>query len=139
MSADARLLCALLADPARALEISDHQWPALLTIAHAERLAGSLAYRLAGLALPAPVQSVLDAARLQAATNRTQMLWEAEMARRALAPLDVRVVLLKGAAYGAAGLETAQGRQIGDLDILVPHDRLDDVEAALLEAGWQWV
>ncbi|WP_164045505.1 nucleotidyltransferase family protein, partial [Serratia marcescens] len=28
---------------------------------------------------------------------------------------------------------------IGDLDILVPRDRLDEVEAALLAAGWEWV
>ena len=28
---------------------------------------------------------------------------------------------------------------IGDLDILVPRDRIDAAEAALLGAGWQWV
>ena len=31
-------------------------------------------------------------------------LWEAEMARRALAPQGIEFVLLKGAAYAAAGL-----------------------------------
>ena len=61
------------------------------------------------------------------------------MARRALAPLDVPVVLLKGTAFVAAGLGAGQGRNIGDLDILVPRDRLDEVEAALLAAGWEWV
>ncbi|WP_204329989.1 nucleotidyltransferase family protein, partial [Proteus mirabilis] len=60
------------------------------------------------------------------------------MARRALAPLDVPVVLLKGTAFAAAGLSPARGRNIGDLDILVPRDRLDEVEAALLAAGWEW-
>lgn len=61
------------------------------------------------------------------------------MARRALAALDVPVVLLKGVAFVAGGLDAGRGRNIGDLDILVPRDRLDEVEAALLAAGWDWV
>jgi hypothetical protein len=61
------------------------------------------------------------------------------MARRALAPLGVPVVLLKGTAYVAAGLEAGRGRSIGDLDILVPRDSLAEVERALLAAGWEWV
>lgn len=133
------LLCALLTSPARARDITPPQWTAILTIAHAERLSGSLAYRLSGLALPLAVQSVLDAARYNADAGRIQALWEVEMARRALSPLGVPVVLLKGSAFVAAGLDAGRGRQIGDLDILVPRDRLDDVEAALLKAGWEWV
>ena len=61
------------------------------------------------------------------------------MARRALAPLAVPVVLLKGTAYAAAGLDAGRGRSIGDLDILVPRAALPDVERALLAAGWEWV
>ncbi|MDB5709543.1 MAG: hypothetical protein JWL96_1613, partial [Sphingomonas bacterium] len=49
------------------------------------------------------------------------------------------LVLLKGTAFVAADLMAGRGRSIGDLDILVPRDRLDAVEAALLEAGWEWV
>jgi hypothetical protein len=66
-------------------------------------------------------------------------LWEADRAARALAPLGLEPILLKGAAYAAAGLEAGRGRMIGDLDILVPRDRLDEAEAALLDAGWEWV
>lgn len=135
----ARLLCQLLTEPGRARDVTPTQWPAVLTIAQAERLAGSLAYRLSGLALPPNVQSVLDAARLNADTGRVQALWEVEMARRALAPLGVPVVLLKGSAFVAAGLDAGRGRQIGDLDILVSRAALDEVEAALLAAGWEWV
>src|SRR3546814_9784459 len=61
------------------------------------------------------------------------------MARRVLAPLDCPGVLLKGTAFAAAGLSAGVGRSIGDLDILVPRDRIDAVEAALLGAGWEWV
>jgi hypothetical protein len=47
------------------------------------------------------------------------------------------VVLLKGAAFHAAGLDACVGRSVGDLDILVPRARIERVEQALLEAGWE--
>ncbi|MEP6786142.1 MAG: nucleotidyltransferase family protein [Sphingomonadales bacterium] len=129
----------LLADPSRALTLDTAAWNGILCAARAERLLASLAWRLEGLALPGGVVAVLDSAKADAEVGRTAALWEAEMARRALAPLDVPVVLLKGTAFVAAGLDAGRGRQIGDLDILVPRDRLDEVEAALLAAGWEWV
>ena len=135
----AAAVAALLADPSRAADLDTTAWTGILCAARAERLLASLAHRLDGLDLPDNVQSVFDSAKADAEVGRTEALWEAEMARRALAPLDVPVVLLKGTAYVAAGLGAAQGRNIGDLDILVPRDRLDEVEAALLDAGWEWV
>jgi Uncharacterised nucleotidyltransferase len=51
----------------------------------------------------------------------------------------VPLILLKGTAFAAAGLDAARGRLIGDLDILVPRALLTVVEAALLKAGWDWV
>jgi hypothetical protein len=78
-------------------------------------------------------------ARASAAQGRAAALWEAEMARRALAPTGMPIVLLKGTAYAAAGLAAGTGRSIGDLDILVPRARLDEAETALLAAGWEWV
>ena len=61
------------------------------------------------------------------------------MARRALAGTGVEFVLLKGAAYAAASLSCSEGRQIGDLDILVPWHDIGRTENALLYAGWEWV
>ncbi len=136
---DARILAWVLADPARSAQLKPHQWTAMLTIAQAERLLGSLAHRLSGLPMPDAAARVLERARLAAEADRRQALWEAEMARRALASLGVPVILLKGTAYAAAGMDAGQGRMIGDLDILVPRDRLDAAEAALLAAGWEWV
>ncbi len=129
----------LLADPARALTFDTDAWNGVLCAARAERLLASLAWRLDGLDLPQGVAAVLGGAKADAEVGRTAALWEAEMARRALARLDVPVVLLKGTAFAAAGLDAGRGRQIGDLDILVPHGRLGEVEAALLAAGWEWV
>lgn len=134
-----RLLVATLANPAAAADLSDERWSALLTAARAESLLGTLAHRLEGLPVPEKVGAILTDARRDAEQARTQALWESEMARRALAPLDVPVLLLKGTAYAAAGLEASVGRSIGDLDIMVPRDALDRVQAALLGAGWEWV
>ena len=132
-------LVELLVEPMRAGSLDDSRWTAVLCAARAERLLASLAWRLDGVDVPARVAEILDAARADAEAGRTTALWEAEMARRALAPLGVPVVLLKGTAVVAAGLAAGQGRLIGDLDIMVPHDRLDEVEAALLAAGWEWI
>ncbi len=136
---DARLLTKTLSEPSYALKLDERGWTSLLTIAHGERLTASLAWRLEGLPIPAKAADILAEAKVSAETARTHALWEAEMARRALAPLDVPIILLKGTAFAAAGLDAARGRLIGDLDILVPRARLDAVEAALLSAGWEWV
>ena len=136
---DARLLARALADPASTAGLDGDGWTALLTMARAEQLIGTLAMRLRGLAMPPAVARILEDARSSAEHGRRAALWEAEMARRALAPLGCPVVLLKGTAFVAAGLLAGQGRSIGDLDILVPRGDLDAVEAALLAAGWEWV
>ncbi|HEV2866645.1 MAG TPA: nucleotidyltransferase family protein [Allosphingosinicella sp.] len=117
--------------------VRDADWNDLIATARAEQLIGSLAFRLEGVALPPKVEAILVAARRDSAQVRTQALWEAEMARRALAPLGIPVVLLKGTAFHAASLGASVGRSVGDLDILVPRDSLDSVETALLAGGWE--
>jgi hypothetical protein len=135
--ADALTLARALADPT-SLAL-DTDWIGLVTTARAEQLLGTLAYRLDGLPLPEDVALLLADARASAENGRRTALWEAEMARRALAPLACPVVLLKGTAFVAAGLAAGRGRSIGDLDILVPRASLEAVEAALIAAGWEWV
>jgi hypothetical protein len=132
----ARLLVRALRDPAG---IRDCDWNGLISAARAEQLIGSLAFRMEGQAVPARVAAIFAAARRDAAHARTQALWEAEMCRRALAPLGVPVILMKGTAFHAAGLDASIGRSVGDLDILVPRASLEAVEAALVEAGWEHV
>jgi adenosine deaminase len=93
--------------------------------------------RLGGLdRVPAgPRQHLENGLRL--AERQVQAVrWEVERIRRAVAPTGTPVVLLKGAAYLLAGLPAAQGRLFADIDILVPRDRLEIVELALLGAGW---
>ncbi|MGN6377034.1 MAG: nucleotidyltransferase domain-containing protein [Sphingomonas sp.] len=136
---DAMLLAAVLRDPGRAVALNGMGWMALLAMARAEQLIGTLALRLAGLPVPPAATRILEDARASAVEQRRAALWEAEAARRALAGLGGPVVLLKGTAFVAAGLAAGEGRSIGDLDILVPRDAIDAVEAALLAAGWEWV
>lgn len=133
------LLVRALRDPGSTAALDAAGWTALIAAARAEQIVGTLAHRLDGLAKPAAAERILADARASAEQGRTLALWEAEMAGRALLPLGVPVVLLKGTAYVAAGLAAGQGRHIGDLDILVPREALDRVEAALLAHGWEWV
>ncbi|MES3081233.1 nucleotidyltransferase domain-containing protein [Sphingomonas faeni] len=136
---DARILARALADPGSVVEFDAEGWTALLAMARAEQLIGTLAIRVDGLPMPATVKAVLADSSAAAEHGRRAALWEAEMARRALSAVDCPVILLKGTAFVAAGLSAGQGRSIGDLDILVPRASLDAVETALLTAGWEWV
>ncbi|GAY22363.1 MULTISPECIES: nucleotidyltransferase family protein [Sphingobium] len=135
----ARLLVRALRDPDEVAALDADGWNALIAMARAERLIGTLALRMGERPVPPAVGAILADARLDAAREALQALWEADRAAEALAGLDVPVVLLKGTAYAAAGLRAGQGRFIGDLDILVPRDAMDRVERALIGAGWEWV
>jgi hypothetical protein len=128
-----------LTHPQSTRDLRGGAWTALLAIAHGERLIGSLAARLAGVALPPAVAAAFDEAKTQTAFGHVQALWEVEMVRRAFAPHGLPLILLKGSAFAFAALPPAIGRQVGDLDILVPGDRMAEAEAVLAEAGYEWL
>ena len=135
----AALLVRTLRDPASVAALDASGWNSLIAAARAERLIGTLAFRLADVTVPPAITPILSDAQDDAAREARQALWEADRAAQALGALGVRVVLLKGTAYAAAGLKAGQGRFIGDLDILVPRDAMAAVEQALIAAGWEWV
>jgi hypothetical protein len=134
---NARLLVRALSDPASIG--ADIDWSGLISAARAEQLIGSLAFRLEGRPTPPRVAAIFQCAREDAAQARVQALWEAEMARRALVPLGMPVILMKGTAFHAANLDASVGRSVGDLDIMVPRHRIEEAEAALIDAGWERV
>ena len=134
-----RTLVDLLAGRRDAATLTPRDWDGVIGVARAEAMLATLAHRLKGAALPAPVAALFADQRAAAEVATQQALWEAEMARRALASERIEFVLLKGTAYAAAGLSCAEGRQIGDLDILVPVHDIGRAENELLEAGWEWV
>jgi hypothetical protein len=140
MRRDAMLLVKALRSPDGLGGFTADDWTALLTMARAEHLLGTLANRLSGQEVPGAVAAILDDARANAEYQRRTALWEADCAARALNDYTGKVVLMKGTAYVAADLLAGQGRHIGDLDIMVARDDLPQVEALLLTVGgWEWV
>jgi Uncharacterised nucleotidyltransferase len=133
------LLVRVLRDPDAVGGLTSDQWNALIAAARAERLIGTLAWRIGERPVPDAARRVLDDAHAEAEREKRQALWEADRAMVALGALDVPVIAMKGTAYVAANLSAGQGRFIGDLDILVPHDALEPVEQELIAAGWEWV
>ena len=62
--------------------------------------------------------------------------WEVNRLLWALKDIDVPLILLKGAAYLLAGLPPARGRIFADVDLLVPEERIGEIEERLVERGW---
>jgi hypothetical protein len=130
----------LLRDPGSMRAVSATEWD--LTLRQARH--ASLLGRLDALAdeagvrstLPARVRARLEAARVDIEQQHRLIRWEVTRLRRALVPVGVPVVLLKGAAYLFAELPTARGRHFNDVDILVPAERIAAAEAALVADGW---
>lgn len=133
------VLVEALRNPGSTASLDAQRWIQLLSIARAEQLIGTLAARLKFESVPPNVAEILEEALINAEYQRRCALWEADCALRALQPLGAKIILLKGTAYVAANLDAGMGRSIGDLDILVARDALPQVEAALVERGWEWV
>ncbi|NJM49877.1 MAG: nucleotidyltransferase family protein [Sphingomonadales bacterium] len=137
---DAMPLVTALRDPASVRALDGHGWSALISIARAEQLLGTLAYQLTDADLPPYAAAAMADARINTEYQQRSALWEADCARRALSTYPGRVALMKGTAYVAAGLIAGQGRHIGDLDIMVAAAELPEVEGLLTgKGGWEWV
>jgi hypothetical protein len=134
------VLVGVLRDPAhlRSLALSD--WDLLLRqAARAEMTAILLGIvEDAGLLgdVPAAPREHLEWIRVVAARHQRAVRFEVAKIQAALEGLALPLILLKGAAYAVAGLPAAAGRMFSDVDILVPKERLDEVEAALMLHGW---
>ena len=120
--------------------LSARDWELVLSQARASRLMARLAHHCAARgwthAMPGGAVKHLEAAQRFADRLRHEVLWEVEHVLVALRALPTPIVLLKGAAYLAAGLPPGLGRLFSDVDIMVQRDQLGAVEAALFAAGW---
>lgn len=115
-------------------------WERLLSQARLARVADRLAQRALDRGWldgwpPGPAQHLRNALK-SAHRKRDEVAWEVLQLQRTLATAGTPVVLLKGAAYAAAGLPPGRSRNFGDIDILVHRDALRPAEDALLAAGW---
>lgn len=122
------------------IEWGDPDWDAAIRQARSAGLLGRLEAQLRAADLlrqvPAAPRAHLAAARILGDKHRADVAREIRAIETALAPLSVPVILLKGAAYAAADLPASAGRLFGDIDILLPRDRLEDAERLLAAAGW---
>jgi len=134
------VLVSTLIDPSFTLTLGAREWHDLLVVARGHALLGRLAAELVerGLFAQAPkkARSHMRAAAIGVESTHTAVRFEVNRVLRALGEVDVPIVLLKGAAYVVAGLPPARGRYVGDLDFMVPRDRIDEVEDVLVRAGW---
>lgn len=134
------LLARTLRTPDSVVRFSMGEWDVLIRQARAAGLLARLAHRFHrnGLtdAIPAGARWHFAAAETLAERQRTAVRWELANIHAALADIDVPLVALKGAAYVASGSPAADGRLFNDIDILVPRERLPEVENALMLAGW---
>ncbi|WP_434101567.1 nucleotidyltransferase domain-containing protein [Methylocaldum gracile] len=122
------------------IDCSLGDWDIVIRQCRAAKVLAKLAARLEDHGLldliPEAPRRHLISAHLVARRQNQAVEIEVEQIRKALARTQVPIVLLKGAAYAMAGLPAARGRVFADIDILVPRERLADVEAALMLHGW---
>lgn len=138
---EAHPLPSFLRDPVNTARVFDAPaWGSLLRSARrANLLSRSALIALAADVMPALPEKMrfhFNSAVRVAESARLSTQRELRHIRRALAPHGIPCILLKGAAYIAGDLEAGKGRLMSDVDIMVPHNRLDETERALIEAGW---
>lgn len=129
-----------LRDPAVLARFETAEWNLLLSQASSAGLLGRLRAQALQLGIesdfPPAVRRQMNAAQAAVQRQTAAVHWEVKQIASVLAPLGVPVLLLKGAAYAAAGLPAALGRTFSDVDILVPKPMLGAVERALVIGGW---
>lgn len=133
-------LCGLLSGSIPVAQVSLADWNLIIQQARSAQVLGTLCARLerAGQldSVPQPVRWHLDAATVVANKNYRDTLVEVQQFLPVFSGLGIPLVLLKGAAYLVSTAEFASGRVFSDIDILIPQERLKDLEDALRWYGW---
>ena len=136
----ASLLVTTLCHPERARGFDKGDWEVLVWQSRAAELMAQLQQALVRVDLlrtaPSAARRHLDLAIVIAERHTRAVRSELRGLQQALQPLQVPVVLLKGAAYTALSHRVAAGRIFNDIDILVPKSALRDAEQRLSWAGW---
>lgn len=134
------ILLRALRDPKQVASFTLPEWDLLLRQSNSANLTPTLLACIGEAEVleqvPPQPRSQLEWVRPLAERHRQAARFEVDCIRTALRQTGLPLILLKGAAYTMAGLRAGEGRLYGDIDILVPKDRLDDVEAALMLHGW---
>ena len=135
------MLLQILRNPKKMASLSLSEWDMLKPLSRSTLLISKLATLASELnlrdRLPSQVVPHLTSALVISARHNRAVRWEVNRIQRALRDVDTPIILLKGAAYAISDLGCSQGRVYGDTDILVPKDRLEDVEKSLIRHGWE--
>ena len=138
---DYPLLVGLLRDPGQLATLSASQFAELIDAADHARLLGWLLTESEARALPVDppgwLQDRLLTVRGLVHEQERAVRWEIDRLELAFSGSGVSWMLLKGAAYVAAGLPPGRGRRVADIDICVPVEQLRDAERSLNAAGWR--
>lgn len=134
------LITLVLANPRLTEDLGLGDWDLLLRQARAAnllaRLAASLAERNLLETVPEQPRQHLHSALIYADAQTRAVRREVAYLAQELNSIGIELVLLKGTAYVMADLPASKGRRFADIDILVPHERLSEVEAHLMLNGW---
>ncbi|NNG24192.1 nucleotidyltransferase domain-containing protein [Telluria aromaticivorans] len=134
------VLIEVVRDPACLRTLALRDWDLLLRQAASADMTATLLGIIEGAGLldevPAAPREQLEWMRVVATRHQRAVRFEVAQIARALDGLGLPLLLLKGAAYAMAGLPPAAGRMFSDVDILVPKERIGEVEAALMLHGW---
>lgn len=140
MNAAFQRLLTALHRPASMAFLTEPEWDALLRHSRSASLLSRLALDVKACqardTLPLRVRQNMRAASFVAERQIRAVRWEVHKMHEALGHLGIPIVLLKGAAYVMDDLPPARGRLFGDIDLLVPRERLGDVEMLLRLHGW---
>lgn len=134
------ILANVFANPAitTTFELSD--WDLLIRQARNSGLLSKVHFHLEQhnllRATPGCALKHLMSAKAQTNRHRDLVHYEVKQIHKALRELETPVIILKGAAYVAAGLPASEGRFFVDIDIMVHKSRIALAEDALQHAGW---
>ena len=134
-------LVATILEPQRLMALDPPGWERMLSCARRNAVLAYLAQRAASAgvidAIPDVPRAALVSARTAAARLAQLARWELDRVRRALQPVSIPLIALKGVAYIVRGLPHAATRLLSDIDVMVPRHRIEEAEQALLAAGWE--
>ncbi|MGB5834275.1 MAG: nucleotidyltransferase family protein [Thiohalocapsa sp.] len=135
------LLLVVIQQPCAIRQFITADWNCLMQEVRDQKLGARLGWLWQDQGLldscPGSVRNELMARRFLPEFIQAQTRFELRKLRKALASSAAPILLLKGAAYMVSQLPLARGRTFSDLDVLVPRERLDEVENLLRTKGWE--
>lgn len=134
-----QLLIDKITTPNSSANYSDIEWEVLLRQARASGLTARLAFyrkHSANFNVPDVVGIHLDSAEKFWLSQTRIVKWELYCLSLIFDQLKIPLILLKGAAYVAKDLDAGFGRLFNDIDLIVPKERIDEVQQALKIHGW---